>query len=301
MDSRRLSCFLKLSETLHFGRAAEELGIAQSALSRQIQLLEREIGCSLFDRSNRWNVSLTPGGEAFVPEALKLVEQAERAKQVTLAAARGEQGTLDIEIVSSAMNFPPFLQALHEMRVRHPGVQLNIQEGVSSGIYERVRRGEADLGILRIAAAADEELVTEPLARNRLLMAIPRKHPLAAKERLFLHDFIRERFIVPRARVESLPASILELVCRRAGFSPDIALKIENMAAILHILPALNCVTLVPDLFAGKYDGVVFRALEDYSETLPLTAIRHRDNPSLILKNFLTIQLAALKHGADRR
>ena len=289
MDLKRLSFFLKLAETLHFGRAAEELGIAQSALSRQILILEEELGCRLFDRSNRWKVSLTPSGAAFAPEVRKILDLAGKAKDVALAAAKGELGRLSVELVPSVMSFPPFLHAVHEMRIHHPGLHLNIQESSSSRIYGRVCGKETDLGILRIASVPDEELEMRLLARNRLLMAIPEKHPLAEKKRLFLRDFSRERFVVPRATDAALPGNLLDLVCRKAGFTPEIALETESMTAVLSILAALNCVTLVPDSFAGRFGGLVFRSLDDYAEMLPLSAVWRRDNPSPALKKFLRI------------
>lgn len=295
MDFKRLHFFIKLAETLHFGQTAERLGIAQSALSRQILLLEKELGCKLFDRSNRWSVSITPAGEAFLAEAKKILEQVEAAKEVARETARGESGHLSIALVSSVMNLPAFLQALQEMRIRFPKLHLNIQEDVSNRIYEHVCRQEADLGILRMPPPKDNELNSLLLAQNYLLMAIPEKHLLATKKELFLHDFARERFILPRTRDVSLPGSILEMICLNAGFTPEIALEIENMTTILHMLPILNCVTLVPDSFAGKFDGLVFRSLKDYSQTLPLSAIWRKDNPSQALKKFLSIQKNAVK------
>ena len=295
MDFKRLYFFLKLAENLHFGKTAAELGIVQSALSRQIRLLEQELGCQLLDRSNRWDVSLTPAGAAYLPEVRKILEQVELAKKIALETARGESGHLSIDVVSSVMNFPAFLHTLQEMRIHFPKLHLNIQEGVSSRIYERVRKQEADIGIIRLPPTRDNELEMCLLAQNYLLMAIPEKHSLAAKKRLFLRDFARERFILPRVKDVTLPSSQLELICLNAGFTPEIALEIENMATILHMLPALNCVTLVPDSFAGKFDGLVFRSLEDYSQKLPLSAVWRQDNQSLALKNFLNIQKKAIQ------
>lgn len=294
MDIKRLFFFVKLAENLHFGKTAEELGLAQSALSRQMQLLEKELGCRLLDRSNRWNISLTPAGEAYLSEARKILKLVESARKTAVETARGEQGHLSIDVVSSVMNFPAFLHTLQEMRIHYPGLHLNIREGVSNHIRERVRRQETDLGIIRIAPTPDRELDLCLLTLNYLLMAIPEKHPLAMKKQLFLRDFAHERFIVPGTRDVTMPGSQLEIICLNAGFTPEIALEIENMTTILHLLPALNCVTLVPDSFAGKFDGLVFRALEDYSPTLPLSAVWRRDNQSQALKKFLTIQKNAI-------
>jgi DNA-binding transcriptional LysR family regulator len=94
MDQKRIQYFVTLAKHLHYGAAAEELNIAQSALSRQINVLEEELGCQLFDRSNRWNVSLTAAGTSFFVEAQKILMQLENAKRLASSAARGEAGTL---------------------------------------------------------------------------------------------------------------------------------------------------------------------------------------------------------------
>ena len=79
MDKKRLQYFVTLAQMLHFGAAAEKLSLAQSALSRQMQLLEGELECQLFDHSNRWNVTLTSAGKVFLAEAEKLLAQMDGA------------------------------------------------------------------------------------------------------------------------------------------------------------------------------------------------------------------------------
>ena len=117
MDRKRLKYFITLAEMLHFGAAAEELGIAQSALSRQINVLENELGCQLFDRSNRWNVALTAAGESFFIEAQKILTMFDNAKRLASSVARGEAGTLLIDVIPAAVNATGFIKALREMQV----------------------------------------------------------------------------------------------------------------------------------------------------------------------------------------
>src|ERR1700733_12485004 len=101
MDLRRIRYFVVLAETLHFGRAALRLNIAQPPLSHQIRALEGELGAQLFERNNR-RVELTPAGKALLPEARALLAQAERAGAVTARAQRGELCELRVGFTSSA-------------------------------------------------------------------------------------------------------------------------------------------------------------------------------------------------------
>ena len=104
------------------------------------------------------------------------------------------------------MNFPPFLQALREMRLCHPRLHLNIQEDVSSRIYERVRDQEVNIGILRIASVPDDELDMCLLAQHRLLMAIPAKHPLATKKNCTCMIFHGNGLLCPGQGMQRCPA-----------------------------------------------------------------------------------------------
>ena len=137
MDQKRLQYFITLAKMLHYGAAAEELNIAQSALSRQINVLEDELGCLLFDRSNRWNVSLTAAGAAFFVEAQKILTQFDNAKRLASSAARGEAGTLLIDVIPAAVNATGFINALREVQIFYKQLHLNIKTANSKIIYER--------------------------------------------------------------------------------------------------------------------------------------------------------------------
>lgn len=86
MELRQLKYFAKTAQVMHFSRAAGELGIAQSALSQQIKLLETEIGCRLFDRSNKWKITLTEAGESLYGDAVKILSDVSAAKSGAVRA-----------------------------------------------------------------------------------------------------------------------------------------------------------------------------------------------------------------------
>jgi DNA-binding transcriptional LysR family regulator len=125
VELRHLRYFVAVADTLHFGRAAERLHIAQPPLSQQIRRLEDELGVRLFYRTNR-RVELTEAGRLFLVEAGRTLAQADRAAQVAVRAHRGELGALVVGYMASAelSVFPRLLPAFRE---RHPDVELALQ------------------------------------------------------------------------------------------------------------------------------------------------------------------------------
>ena len=287
MDKKRLQYFVTLAQMLHFGAAAEKLSLAQSALSRQMQLLEGELECQLFDRSNRWNVTLTSAGKVFLAEAEKLLAQMDGAKRLASAVSRGEAGELFIELVPAAVNVESFLASLRELQKIYAGLHLSIGTSISPVIYEKVRNKEADLGIVRMAPVSTEDLQMDMLANDRLVAAIPEKHFLAGKKLLFLSDFRNERFILQSSHDATPLRSTLDVICRNAGFAPKTVMEIENLTTLLALLPVFNAVTILPESFSGMNTSLCYRYLEDCHERLPLSVVYRKDNPSPILHRLL--------------
>ena len=126
MELRRLRYFLAVAEELSFTRAAVRLQMAQPPLSTQIQLLESELGVTLFDRSRR-AITLTAAGLALVPEARRLLADAEQTARIVRHAADGTVGRLAVGFVPAAVNgvLPDILRRYRE---RYPGVALSLYE-----------------------------------------------------------------------------------------------------------------------------------------------------------------------------
>ena len=130
MELRHLRYFVGVGEEQHFGRAAERLHIAQPALSRQIQDLEREIGFLLFERLPR-GVRLSEAGKVFLSDARRILQDVDDAKRRAERIALGQAGTLRIGIATAVSWHGLVVNALREFRRRRPDVALVLHHMVS--------------------------------------------------------------------------------------------------------------------------------------------------------------------------
>ena len=149
MELRQLRYFVTLAEELHFGRAAEREHIVQSALSQQVQRLERELGVRLLERSTH-HVGLTAAGAVFLVEARQILAHVDRAAGVARGAA-GAAATLRVGIIDASYDSMP--QILHEVQARYPHLVIHQVEAGVPEQYQQLTDGRLDVGIGRAALA----------------------------------------------------------------------------------------------------------------------------------------------------
>src|ERR1700732_2101869 len=149
MELRQLRYFVVLAEELHFGRAAAREHIVQSALSQQVQRLERELGVRLLERSTH-HVALTASGVVFLVEARPILAHLDRAAQAARSTA-GASAPLRVAIIDSSYDSMP--QILHEVQARYPGLVIHQVEVSVPGQYQQLTDGRLDVGVGRAATA----------------------------------------------------------------------------------------------------------------------------------------------------
>src|SRR5690242_8421521 len=147
MELRHLRYFTALAEELHFGHAAERLGIAQPALSQQIQRLEQELGVTLLERTRR-RVRLTEAGAVFLASARTTLAEANQAIRAAQQAARGETGNLAVGFVTSAL-YGVFPDVVRVFRQKHKEVHLSLHEMPIVRQLEELRGGRLQVSFLR--------------------------------------------------------------------------------------------------------------------------------------------------------
>jgi DNA-binding transcriptional LysR family regulator len=268
MELRHIQRFIAVAEELHFGRAAQRLGISQPPLSQQIQALEAEIGAKLFERTKR-EVRLTKAGEAMLVEAYRLVDQGERVKRAARRASAGEIGRLTLGCVTSAFYqiLPPILD---RFRAKYPEVGLSLREVDTADAVPDLQAGRLDFGFIRLDAV-EEPLKMLPLRRDAFVAALPEKHALARRRKLALKDLAQEDFVIFARRVSPRFYDSIVNACLSAGFSPSIAHESTSILSQVGFVACGLAVALVPRSVKHLHmPGVTFRELD---QTIPLTDI----------------------------
>lgn len=184
LDLRQLRYFVAVAEAEHVGRAAEQLHISQSPLSRQIAQLEKNLGLTLFERSQQ-RIRLTSDGRVFLTEAHALLRHADRLENLGRRLGRGEEGGLCIGYVADAMHTGVLPTALRTLRDQRPGIHVALYDQESAEQFEGLRQRSLDIALVRTPPSEDDpDLNTAPLLQDPLLLALPAEHPLAGQEEL---------------------------------------------------------------------------------------------------------------------
>jgi DNA-binding transcriptional LysR family regulator len=269
MELRHLRYFVTVAEELHFGRAARRLHLSQPPLSMQIKALEEEIGAPLLLRTQR-RVELTAAGAAFLKEAREILARVPAATEAARRAARGETGELVVGFVSIAdYNVLPL--ALREFSHASPGIRLTLREATTDVQLRELAEERIDVGFL-LAPVSDERLQVLPLMSERLVAALPERHPAArgsgpvSLKRLADASFI----LFPRHMAPRLHDNVVSC-CAAAGFTPRVEQEAVQMQTIVSLVSAGLGVALIPESLRhlGR-TGVVYRPLR---ERTPLTEI----------------------------
>ena len=152
LDGRRLHYFVTVAKVGSLGRAAELLHVAQPALTRQMRLLEEEVGVPLLHRSAR-GMALTAAGRAYLQRAQRLLDEAVAAAEHARGAALGDVGHLGLGFSEIYAWHPQVLDALRAYRRRSPGVTFTIEAVLSGVVVERVLGGQLDMGLAYVGEA----------------------------------------------------------------------------------------------------------------------------------------------------
>lgn len=188
LDLRKLRYFVAVAERLHFGRAADDLHIAQPALSRQIRALEHDLDVSLFTR-DRHGVALTDAGRQLLTDTGPLLASAEAVRRRASAAARGER-----RVVVGFRTGIPVIPAARAFGRRHPDVVVDVQRMERDDQASMLLDGRVDLGYVRLPIDETGLQVT-PLYTEPLVAVLPAGHRLAGKEAVTEGDLAGEPLI----------------------------------------------------------------------------------------------------------
>lgn len=233
MNLTRIQYFIEVAKLENFSKAAQALYVSQPNLSKQVGLMEQELGFDLFRRVGK-NVQLTRAGQYLYEQLKDLPEYTARAIAHAEALSRGEEGKLSIGVLEGQdVNF--FLSGgIAQMQERCPGVAIEMERNSFRNLRLGLDRGTYDvLFTLEFELRGKEEWDSLVLFRQPGAIAISRSHPLAGKEKLTIDDFREEPFVAISREDSPGGYDLLLEQCARSGFTPHIVRETSTLESLL--------------------------------------------------------------------
>ncbi|MFM0520514.1 MULTISPECIES: LysR family transcriptional regulator [Caballeronia] len=256
VELRHVRCFLSVARHLHFARAAEELGIAPPALTKQIQEAERLLGVRLFHRTKR-SVALTAAGEAYLGEAVSALDHLARGAERAALAERGELGKIVIGYVGSAVYSGVLQATVRGFRARYPLVEIGIEEIVMREAGALLMEGRIDIAYVRPPVPYPEGVEARTVHRDAFIVALPADSPLAASRVITPAQLCDQSFVVPEQESGTLE------VARRGRFTARVVAQPGTLADVLAHVSLGGDVAVVPRSLAQcvTVPGVEYREI----------------------------------------
>jgi DNA-binding transcriptional LysR family regulator len=291
MELRQLRYFVTLAEELHFGRAAEREHIVQSALSQQVQRLERELGVRLVERSTH-HVALTAPGVVFLVEARQILAHTNRAAEIARSTA-GASAPLRVGIIDSSYDSMP--QILHEVQARYPGLVINQVEASVPEQYQQLLDGRLDVGVGR-ATLAPPQIASLLFRHDPLGVLVPTGHAFADLGGVTVADLAREPLLLSEeARAPEFNQFTVEM-CRAAGFIPTVYRgTVESIRAAADLVAAGRCLCCVPSSCIAALPGTIWRPLTEPASDYPWSVLWRASDRSGYVRSVVSCAQAMSK------
>jgi DNA-binding transcriptional LysR family regulator len=251
MNLRSLRIFVATVDSGGLGGASEQLHLSQPAASRQIDVLEAELGVPLFQRVGR-RLRLTSEGEDLLPHSRRLLADADVLAERAHALKRGQAGTLRVaaspQLISSF-----FARFLPRYRDRHPGIDVRLIEGGRAQLHRYLDRGEIHLATM---ATADSRFARRLLGPVHLLAVLPKKHRLGRRATIEIAELAEEPLLLMQRGYGAREA--FDAACQTANVAPHVLMEgtvggtLLDLAAEGHGVAVINSTALIrnPELRA---------------------------------------------------
>lgn len=274
MDIRQLRYFVAVANTRNFTRASELLHIAQPPLSRQIQLLEEELGVQLILRNSR-PLRLTEAGRAFYEQALQIINRLDQLKTATQQIGLHQQRALSIGFVASTL-YGGLPMVVRKLRQDYPDVDIQLVELTSQQQFAALKSGRIDVGFGRIRGN-DSTVARTILREERLVLALPPDSPLAGKSsRIPLNAIEGQKLIVyPKEPRPSFADHVLSLL-NDYSVRPSEVHEVREIQTAMGLVAADSGLCLIPASARLRSD-LVYRLIDDPRITSPII-LSHRLN-----------------------
>jgi len=285
IENRHLRYFSVLARTLHMTRAAEQLHIAQPALTQNIQQLEEELGISLIHRNGR-KLSLTVAGEVFLLEAERSLEKFEGAKFAAQRAGRGELGHIAIGFGTAAdvVVVPRLVKSFAD---HYPDVAIQLKEMGSDDQVLALRSGEIDIAISYTTPNA--EFNHRELPPESLIVVLNDQHRLAKQNSIDIADLRQDRLILPSKNVAATLSEAVMLEFAEYGLKPRSIQEVATWQTAIGLVSVGVGVSIMPaSVSAYTRENVVTRPIKNPGREVRLLLSWQRGNVSSVAQHLIS-------------
>lgn len=297
MNLRQLRFVIAVADELHFGRAAERLGMTQPPLSQGIAALEQELGIAIFKRSKR-HVELTAEGRQLLTHIHRIVENADRLPILSRHIATGQVGTMTLGFVSTA-DYSLLPDVVGSYRRAFPDVQIILREMTSDLQFDAVQAGELDLGLVIPGHAPPRpQLGYLPLLTEPLVAAVPQAWVDSGRiesdgERVALEAIRHHPLIIFPRRSSPAFYDIIMAYLARHNAAPLQGQEAIQMQTIVSLVSAEMGVALVPrSLMRLRRSGTCYLELSDAPQSIETGLIWKEGFASHVASNFIEVAKA---------
>ncbi|WP_274363572.1 LysR family transcriptional regulator [Paenibacillus thermotolerans] len=244
MELRQLQYFVTVARLEHMTQAAESLHVAQSAISRQMNQLEQELGVELFAKMGR-NLQLTPAGKLFLERVEALLYDLEHTVMEIREFMDPESGEIRIGFPHS-LGIHLLPSVIADYRKKYPNVKFRLKQGTYLVLIDGLLKGEIDLAFISPFPENNQYLEGEVLLTEQLRVILPHGHSLSGRDEIHLRELRDEPFVMFSEHY-SLRAIVLN-ACREVGFTPKIGFEGEETDTIRGLVAAGLGVSLLPEM-----------------------------------------------------
>nr|WP_320025071.1 LysR family transcriptional regulator [uncultured Acetobacterium sp.] len=241
MDYQQLKYFQKLADIGNYTKAADELDLSQSALSRSILKLEEEIGAPLFQRKSR-GALLNRYGQIFLQSVNKAIGEIDEAKQAITNLVDPTQGSISLGFIQplGSSYIPDLISAFQK---ENPGIKFQLNQDNTRNILNGVESGEIDVGFCS-PPEARAGISTLHIMDQELFLIVPKSHPLSNRKKIDLDELAGDSFIL--FKPESSLNDVIAKLFQDAGFRPMMSFEVYDERTVAGLVGANLGVALIP-------------------------------------------------------
>ena len=232
LEINKLRAFVDLAQTLSFSKTAENLYTSQSAISKQIKSLERELGRSLFRRTNK-NVEISAFGKEILADATAVVELNKRMVNKARNFDVEKSNQITLGVIPSFSNNDIFRKVIDYQALR-PTVKIAIHEDETCNLLNLLDEGKIDVAYTRSLDPTRLNYDRVIVTREEFVACLNKKHPLATAQRINLRQLKDEKFIM-LSRQSLLYQPVVDL-CHAVGFDPQVSFTSERVSSIFQMV-----------------------------------------------------------------